>query len=177
MRIAIFGLPGSGKSTFAAHLAQRLALPLFHLDKYFFTADWQKVGDPIFTQRHEALIQQEQWIIDGNANATRYLEPRFQRADIIIFFKLPRLICTWRVLKRRFIKNRSLNDRAPDCPERVSWFLIKYLWTFTTKREARILQLLEQLPDKRIYHLTSDAQARQLLEKLSCFSVSNSITA
>jgi adenylate kinase family enzyme len=164
MRIAIFGLPGSGKSTFAAHLAQRLDLPVFHLDKYFFTADWQAVGDPIFTQRHEALIQQQQWIIDGNA--TRYLEPRFQRADIIIFFKLPRLVCTWRVLKRGFMKNRSLDDRAPDCSERVSWSLIKYLWTFTTKREPQILHLLEHFPNKRIYYVTSDAQVHQLLERL-----------
>jgi adenylate kinase family enzyme len=41
-RIMIFGIPGSGKSTFAAKLSQQLGLPLFHLDKYFFTRDWQE---------------------------------------------------------------------------------------------------------------------------------------
>ena len=40
MRIMIFGRPGSGKTTFAYELSKKLNLPLYHLDKYFFTANW-----------------------------------------------------------------------------------------------------------------------------------------
>ena len=41
-RIMIFGLPGSGKSTFAVRLARLLHLPVVHLDKYFFIHNWNK---------------------------------------------------------------------------------------------------------------------------------------
>lgn len=39
-RIMIIGRPGSGKSTFSVMLQKSLNIPLFHLDKYFFIADW-----------------------------------------------------------------------------------------------------------------------------------------
>jgi adenylate kinase family enzyme len=36
----VFGLPGSGKSTFATQLAYSLGLPIYHLDKYFYVGNW-----------------------------------------------------------------------------------------------------------------------------------------
>lgn len=36
----IIGRPGSGKSTFSVMLQKSLNISLFHLDKYFFIADW-----------------------------------------------------------------------------------------------------------------------------------------
>jgi adenylate kinase family enzyme len=35
-KIMVFGLPGSGKSTFATKLAQSLNLPIYHLDRHFY---------------------------------------------------------------------------------------------------------------------------------------------
>jgi adenylate kinase family enzyme len=40
IRICIFGRPGSGKSTFAHKLHLKTGLPLYHLDRYFFVANW-----------------------------------------------------------------------------------------------------------------------------------------
>lgn len=39
-KIMVFGLPGSGKSTFATKLAQFLNLPIYHLDKHFYVENW-----------------------------------------------------------------------------------------------------------------------------------------
>ena len=41
-RIAIFGLPGSGKSTFAVKLGKIMDMPVHHLDKHMFIADGKK---------------------------------------------------------------------------------------------------------------------------------------
>lgn len=35
-RIAVIGLPGSGKSTFATRLGKTLRIPVHHLDKHMF---------------------------------------------------------------------------------------------------------------------------------------------
>ena len=41
-RIAVIGIPGSGKSTFANKLGNNLGRPIIHLDKEYWTNDWQK---------------------------------------------------------------------------------------------------------------------------------------
>ena len=41
-RIALIGLPGSGKSTFAVKLGKRLAIPVHHLDKHMFEEGGKK---------------------------------------------------------------------------------------------------------------------------------------
>lgn len=40
-RFAIFGLPGSGKSTFADKLGKELNFPVHHLDRHYFVAKWK----------------------------------------------------------------------------------------------------------------------------------------
>lgn len=39
-KIMIIGRPGSGKSTFAIWLSEKLNIKVFHLDKYFFEDNW-----------------------------------------------------------------------------------------------------------------------------------------
>jgi adenylate kinase family enzyme len=133
-RIAIFGRPGSGKSTFALKLAAQLKLPLIHLDKLFFTANWEPRDYEEFLTLQQTLVNQPQWIIDGNSHQS--LGMRFARAELVIFFNYPRWTCLYRVFKRLFNKDPQIDDRAPGCREIVRWPLIKYLWTY----------------DKHIYH-------------------------
>lgn len=42
MKIAIIGNAGSGKSTLSAKLRALLAIPLYHLDQYFWKPGWQE---------------------------------------------------------------------------------------------------------------------------------------
>lgn len=141
-KIAIIGLPGSGKSTFALKLSKRLEIPLFHLDKYFFVADWKERPSEEFLQMQEKLVQEDSWIIDGNA--LQSLEVRFAKADAVLYFRLPRLLCLWRIFKRRLSKDPHISDRAEGCPETVRFRLICYLWGF----DRRVRPLLEKLQEK-----------------------------
>lgn len=55
-KVMIMGRPGSGKSTCSIQLQQILDIPLFHLDKYFFEANWvprnyQDFLNPLFLQQ------------------------------------------------------------------------------------------------------------------------------
>ncbi len=141
-RVIIFGRPGSGKSTFALQLAETLQLPLYHLDKYFFTKGWVEQDYDVFIRLQKELVNQSQWIIDGNSHKS--LDIRFSRADLVIFFNFSRGRCLWRIFKRLLDKNPHIDDRAAGCSETVRWSLIKYLWTY----EKRVRVLAQELKDR-----------------------------
>lgn len=81
-RVMIMRRLGSGKSTFAYQLHQKTTLPLCHLDKYFFTDYWQERNDEKFIAIQQELVNQEQWIIDGNS--TKSFEMRYKYGRVLI---------------------------------------------------------------------------------------------
>ncbi len=142
LRITIYGRPGSGKSTYALKLSQKLNIPLFHLDRHFFVEDWKERDTEEFLSIQEQLVSQEEWVIDGNS--IKSLELRYARSHLVLYFNYPRWLCIWRVFKRQFIsKDPAIQDRAPGCNERISWKLLTYLWTFE-ERVAQPIQTLRQ---------------------------------
>lgn len=162
-RLMIFGMPGSGKSTFALRLSRLTGLPLFHLDKYFFTNHWQERDYEEFLQIQKEFVEQEFWIIDGNA--TRSLEMRFSRADIVLYFRFNRLLCLWRIFKRLYSKNPHISDRAEGCKEMVRFRLIRYLWGFNNRVKTSIGQLRKTYPEVRFEEVLNDRQADRFLKK------------
>jgi adenylate kinase family enzyme len=113
-RIMVFGRPGGGKSTFATWASQSLGLPLHHLDKHFYVSHWieRDYNDFLAIQQH--IVETQSWIVDGNS--IRSLEMRWSRADLVLYFNLPKLVCLYRVIKRFFRPNKHFDDRAPQCP-------------------------------------------------------------
>lgn len=141
----IFGKPGSGKSTFAVNVAKNFDFPVYHIDQYFFTNHWKERDKHEFLSILQSQISQNQWIIDGNA--LTYLSIRYQKCDLAIYFDLPFCKCLWGVFKRRIFPNKKINDRAPQCPERVSWNLLKYLWNFNKRADQILARLKKNYPN------------------------------
>jgi adenylate kinase family enzyme len=159
-RIMIFGRPGSGKSTFALNLSQQLSLPLYHLDKWFFVENWRERDKEDFLSIQHDFVSQERWIIDGNAMSS--LEMRYARAEVVLFFCYPKFMCLLRVLKRLKSKDPRILDRAPGCPERVRWGLVKYLWGFEKRFTPLIETLHHRYPEKLLFKITNDLQKKEL---------------
>lgn len=90
-KIMIFGLPGSGKSTFATKLAQFLNLPIYHLDKHFYVENWIERDYQEFLDIQQSFVDRASWVIDGNA--MKSLEMRFQKADVAIYFHYSVFVC------------------------------------------------------------------------------------
>jgi adenylate kinase family enzyme len=145
-RICIFGRPGSGKSTFALKLHMSTRLPLYHLDRYFFIANWIERNYQEFLAIQKNIVEQELWIIDGNS--LQSLEVRYARAQICLYFNYPRWLCLLRLIKRNFTKNPAIQDRAAGCPEKISWSLIKYMWTFESRLNQRLIYQISDLRSK-----------------------------
>lgn len=163
-RIMIFGIPGGGKSTFAVELGRQLHLSVFHLDKYFFTKNWQERNYDEFLHIQKKIIAKDEWIIDGNA--TRSLEMRFSRADVILYFRFNRLLCLWRIFKRLIFKNHSISDRAEGCSENVRFQLIRYLWGFDKRVRQNINKFRALSPQAIFFELRNKKDLQLAMDYL-----------
>jgi adenylate kinase family enzyme len=164
-RIAIIGPGGSGKSTLACELGAILGIEVIHLDALFWKPGWVETPKPEWRSIQEDLVRRESWIMDGNYGGT--LDIRLAAADTIIFLDFPRLLCLWRVIKRRVQHiGRGRPDMGPDCPERLTWQFLWWIWTYRTRKRPAVLQELAQYADeKRIFVLRGPADARCFLKE------------
>ncbi len=161
----IFGLPGSGKSTFAYKLSQKLSIPLHHVDKFFFVQNWQERDPREFQKMLQSIVAKPEWIIDGNA--MRYLEMRWALADVIIYFKMPADLCLWRIIKRCWFVNPLLDDLPVDCPRKVSWQLVNYLFNFKKRYGDIIENHAAKYSGKHFFRIETDKEAAQLFSILN----------
>jgi adenylate kinase family enzyme len=86
-RICVIGVTGSGKSTVAAALAQRLDLPLVELDALHWDPNWTEAPSAVFLERVRTAVSGKRWVVDGNYSIVRGLT--VERADTIIWLDLP----------------------------------------------------------------------------------------
>ncbi|MDJ0570979.1 MAG: hypothetical protein QNJ53_18290 [Pleurocapsa sp. MO_192.B19] len=64
----IIGNAGGGKSTLAKRLSKAKNLPLYRLDALQWNSGWIPTPKEEFERRHNELISQDVWIIDGFAS-------------------------------------------------------------------------------------------------------------
>lgn len=159
-KIMIFGKPGSGKSTFALSLQDFLKIPLYHLDKIFFTSHWVERDYQEFLKIQESLVNKERWILDGNS--IRSLETRYSRADWVIYFNYPTRLCYYRIFKRLLDKNPAIDDRAEGCCETVRLSLLSYVWSFEKRVSPQILSLKQRYPQTPFIEIKNNKDLEQL---------------
>lgn len=162
-RIAIIGSPGLGKTTFARKLNAKTGLPLIHLDIYYHDTTKNYYHDKVaWKARVATFVQQDKWIIDGNYGAT--MAERFDRADTIVYFDMPRYKAIYGVLKRR---GEHINKKRLEMPngwkERSNLSFLKYVWNFQKNYREPTQAMLKGLSDKEIVVIQSHAQAEEYL--------------
>ncbi|MEZ0609921.1 AAA family ATPase [Fibrella sp. WM1] len=163
-RIAIFGSPGSGKSTLARQLSARTALPVIHLDTYYFNPGWVIKSDADFRQAITAAIAADGWITDGNYTNESQRTGRIDRADTLILLERPRWLCLWRVIRRMVMYYGQVRpDQAAGCPERFDWAFLRFVWQFPVKVERTRQLLLSLSGQKSVYFLRSNAEIAHFL--------------
>ena len=154
-KVIIIGCPGSGKSTFARKLAEKTGIPLYYLDMMYWNADKTTVSKEIFDQRLCAVMEQDEWIIDGNYSRT--MKMRFKACDTVFFLDYPVEVCLEGV-KSRFGKMR------PDMPwietEEDDEF-IDFIRNYNVCNRPNVIELLEKYSNKNIiiFHNREEAAA------------------
>lgn len=103
-KIIVIGCPGSGKTTFAEKLKDKIGLPLFYLDAIWHKPDRTHISREEYDARLAEILELDSWIIDGNYSRT--MESRISACDTVILFDLPAEVCldgaTSRLGKERY---------------------------------------------------------------------------
>ena len=161
-RVLVIGCPGSGKSHFSRLLSKRTGLSLCHLDMLFWNKDRTTVSRKVFIERLGAVLEKDEWIIDGNYGFTMGM--RLERCDTVFFFDLPVETCLEGVYSRRGKERPDMPWNEADYP--VDEEFIEFIKAFRKERRPIILERLSKFPDKTVYTFESRAQADEFIESL-----------
>ena len=163
-RILIVGNSGGGKSTLARRLGEKLALPVIHLDIFFWKPGWVEAEEEAFRADIRAALQGPAWICDGNSPATADL--RMPLADTIIWIIQPRLLCLLRALSRlvTYRGRRTRPDMAEGCDEKFDMAFYRYIWAYDEKTAPRIEAALAEFGrHARVVRLRNDREIADFL--------------
>ena len=164
-RVAILGAGGAGKSELARALGERTGLPFVHLDVLYWRPGWTAPPEDEFRAALDAAVAGERWILDGNFLRDDADDPRFARADTVVFLDYPRTTCVrralWRWLRDR---RRQRTDLPEGCAEGFDPAFLRWAWNYPRKNRPDVLARLAVLgPGVAVHRLRSDADVRRFL--------------
>ena len=156
-KIIVIGCAGSGKSTLSRKLREITKIPLYHLDLEYWNEDGTTVEQSVFLERLSAILEQNEWIIDGNYSST--MEMRMKECDTVIFLDYPLKVCLDGV-KARMGKPRS---DMPWVEKGEDEEFISFIKNYKEQNRPQVMRLLEKYSNKNIYIFTTRLQAERFL--------------
>lgn len=133
------GSPGSGKTTFARQVADRLGTAAQDLDQ--LASDSADMTDH---ERWNMLHESAQQLAGGDSWVTEgiycgWTEPLMDRADVIVWIDLPPHVTVFRVVRRHL--RRSLHGTNPHRGLRLLVRFCTHVWSDSTRPAATDDQL------------------------------------
>ena len=156
-KVIVIGCPGSGKSTVSRALHNKTGIPLYHLDMMYWNADKTTVEKSVFLERLYAVLEKDEWIIDGNYGST--MELRMAACDTVVFLDYPLDVCLDGIKERR---GKPRSDMPWIETEEDSEF-IEFIKNYNEQQKPKALELLEKYRDKTIIIFKSREQADEFL--------------
>jgi adenylate kinase family enzyme len=175
-RVAVIGTSGSGKTTMAQRLAQRLQVPHVELDALHWDPNWTPVSREVFRQRVDQALCGEAWTTDGNYSAVRDIV--WGRADTVVWLDYSLPLVLWRVTTRTIRRTLTREQLWNGNQEQfMTAFFSRdsiILWALNTyRRRRREYPLMFTRPEYAhldIVHLRSARNARRWLNTQSPLS-------
>ena len=156
-KVIVIGCPGSGKSTVSRTLHNKTGIPLYHLDMMYWNTDKTTVEKSVFLERLSAVLEKDEWIIDGNYGST--MELRMVACDTVIFLDYPLEICLDGIKERR---GKPRSDMPWIETEEDAEF-IEFIKNYEEQQKPKVLELLKKHSDKNIIIFKSREQADAFL--------------
>jgi adenylate kinase family enzyme len=173
-RIVVWGVTGSGKTTLAKCLSERLGLPRIELDAVFWRPGWEETPDDEFRAGVQTALDAaaDGWVLDGHYR--RISDTYLSRADTLIWIHLPWRTSFWRLLQRTFGRAWTRESLYYEGGPRESWRLSFFSresilwWSITRHRysiERRRESIAQMPPSIRVYELRSAREVDSLLNQ------------
>ncbi len=152
----------------AAAIGELTGLPVVHLDVVYWQPGWTAPPCDQFDAKLDAAVAEDRWILDGNFLRDDEADPRFARADTVVFLDLPRRVCLWRIAKRRVQEARRPRRDLPEgCSEAFDLEFSRWVWNYPVKNRPDILGRLAALgPEVAVHRLRSRRDVDRFLESL-----------
>lgn len=162
-RIVVIGSAGAGKAELAQAIAQRLRIPFYPLETYYWRPGWERPSDEEWAAQVSTLAARDAWVMSGTFPAT--LEMRVARADWLVYLDLPMPVCFFRGLKRMLSRTSPKGDElAPGCPRRFDGALLRFIWNFPADVAPRLMSLIgRERRNRAIFILRSKREVEDFL--------------
>ena len=160
-KIIVIGCSGSGKTTFAEKLRDKIGIELFYLDAIWHRPDRTHISREEYDTRLSEILALDSWIIDGNYSRT--IETRMAACDTVLFFDLPVEVCLEGAISR-------LGTARYDMPwidTELDPKLKRDIEEFPSKNLPAIYALLDKYSDKNITVFKSREEADEFLANIN----------
>src|SRR5437867_5486367 len=104
-RVLVVGTTGSGKTTTARAIAQRLNAPYIELDALWWKPNWTESDHDDFRERVDAATSGDRWVADGNY-ITPLRDTLWSKADTVVWLDVALPLIVLRLIRRTI--SRSL---------------------------------------------------------------------
>ena len=138
-RIVVVGTTGSGKTTLAGRLSDRLEIPHIELDALNWGPNWTMRPVDEFHANVDAATGGDSWVVDGNYSRARDI--LWARADTIVWLDYPLPLVLWRLWWRTLRRTLTRETLWHGNQERFwTQFFTRdslFLWAFQTYNRRR----------------------------------------
>jgi len=109
-KIFIIGISGSGKTYLSNILSKKHKIPAFELDDIYFTKKYSKKNSKEKCKQilNQLLKKHKNWIFEGIY--TTWTKKLIIQSDQIIWLNFPKNLLTFRIIKRRFQKQKHQRE-------------------------------------------------------------------
>jgi adenylate kinase family enzyme len=173
-RVWVAGLPGSGKTTLAGTLADRLGVPHVELDALHHGPGWDEAPADLLRERVEAALAGAPggWVVDGNYRG-KLGDLVVERADTMVWLDLPLPLILWRIVARTATRLRRGTELWNG--NRETWRNAVFtreslvVWAVQNHRRRRreLPPLAASYPGLRLVRLRSPREVAQFLASTS----------
>ena len=153
--------PGAGKSTFARWLRDATGLPLYYLDMLLHKPDRTTITREEFDIRLQMILEQDEWIIDGNF--ARTLPMRLAYCDTVFFLDFPTGVCLEGVERRIGIKHEDMPWVEHEFDEEFR----RYIIGFPTRRRPQMIAALDETAARRDVRIRTFTSREELTQTLA----------
>lgn len=165
-RVWVVGDSGSGKTSVARAIAERIGAPHTELDALFHGPNWTPAPDDVFRHRVKLVVEGDQWVIDGNY-WSRTKDVILPRVDTIVWLDYPMRITWPRVVGRSVRRAIDRQELWNGNRERASfWIRPSHPIWWTLSHHRRVRRRYTESADDRWVRLRHPRLATRWLDAL-----------